>query len=286
MSEPDVASWQLDGLTLAGLVWGPPDGIPVLALHGWMDHAESFAELAPRLNGCRVVAIDLSGQGLSSHRAPHASYNIWDDLPQIDALLDSLGWESCVLMGHSRGANIGALFAAALPERVRGLIAIDSLVPEPSTQTVTQTLRGFIRQTRDQIQRPPRRFDDISAYIARRCKQGNTHQTAQALADRALMRDGDGYLLRGDRRHFASSAMKLNREQIETVLRAIGCPVLNIWAEDGIKSRPALALMADFAAHTITDYQSMTVPGDHHAHMEAHCAGKMAEAICAFVTGL
>lgn len=45
-------SWEIDGLRLAGLVWGPEDGTPVLALHGWMDHAESFRALAPRLGGC------------------------------------------------------------------------------------------------------------------------------------------------------------------------------------------------------------------------------------------
>ena len=116
--------WTIDGLDFHALEWGQAGGTPVLALHGWMDHAESFAVLAPLLDGFHVIALDLSGQGLSGHRAAHATYNIWDDLPQIADLLDVLGWQDCIVMGHSRGANIAGLFAAAQPDRVRALIAL------------------------------------------------------------------------------------------------------------------------------------------------------------------
>src|SRR6056300_341829 len=148
--------WDVDGLEYHGKIWGPADGIPMLALHGWMDHCESFDVLAPLLTGCRIVAIDLSGQGLSSHRAPHASYNIWDDLPQIAAIMDQLGWSDCVLLGHSRGAIMATMFAAALPERVRAVVALDALLPEPTEFTTPDTLRAFIEQTARQKQKPPR----------------------------------------------------------------------------------------------------------------------------------
>ncbi|WP_240544828.1 alpha/beta fold hydrolase [Paracoccus sp. AK26] len=118
----------------------------------------SFRQLSgagPRLTGCHVVALDLSGHGLSAHRAGHATYNIWDDLPQIAEVLDQLGWDSCVLLGHSRGAIIATLFAAILPEKVRGLIALDSLLPEPAApDSFVKTLRAFVEGSRRQKSRP------------------------------------------------------------------------------------------------------------------------------------
>ncbi len=41
MTNPRERHWVVDDLPLSGLAWGPVDGTPVLALHGWMDHAGS-----------------------------------------------------------------------------------------------------------------------------------------------------------------------------------------------------------------------------------------------------
>jgi pimeloyl-ACP methyl ester carboxylesterase len=277
--------WEVDGLRLAGRIWGPADGTPVLALHGWMDHADSFHELAPRLAGCRVVALDLSGQGLSDHRAAHATYNIWDDLPQIAELLDLLGWQDCVLLGHSRGANIAGLFAAAQPDRVRALIALDSLVPEPDPdETIVTTLTAFIEQTRKQKARPPRLFPSSEAYIERRTAQGNARRTSEALAARALEPHPEGVRMRGDPRLFARSAVKLKQADVEAVMRAWRCPVLNLWATDGIRSkRPAVAQLAARAEALVARYETAEIAGDHHFHLEPAAAGEIAEAVRAFL---
>jgi pimeloyl-ACP methyl ester carboxylesterase len=283
---PIECAWDIDGLRLTGLEWGPADGVPVLALHGWMDHGDSFAELAPRLTGCRVIALDLSGQGHSAHRAAHATYNIWDDLPQIAGVLDQLGWDRCVMLGHSRGANISALFAAALPERVSAFIALDSIATEPTGDDVVTTLRAFITQTRMQLDRSSgRRFDGMEDYIARRARQGNSTATATALAPRAVTVDGDAVRLNADMRLFASSAMKLTEEDVNAVLHAIKCPVLNIWAKDGIKAhRPKLQALAARAADLIANYEAVELPGDHHFHMDADVAAQIAPVIDAFLT--
>ncbi|MAS45383.1 MAG: alpha/beta hydrolase [Rhodobacteraceae bacterium] len=284
MAQARDCRWEIDGLTLTGLEWGPPDGTPVLALHGWMDHAASFRELAPRLTGCRVVALDLSGQGLSGHRAPHATYNIWDDLPQIAELLDRLGWADCVLMGHSRGANISALFAAAMPERVRALISLDSLAPQPAGEDAVATLRAFIEQTRARKARPHRSFPTREAYLRRRVQKGNSAAVSEALADRALEETPEGFRMRGDPRLFASSAIKLTRPQVEGVLRAIRCPVLNIWAEgSALRARPAALDVARLGAELIADYEMMELPGDHHFHLAPEAAAPMAHAILGFL---
>ncbi|SFH60911.1 alpha/beta fold hydrolase [Albimonas pacifica] len=279
---PEDCAWEIDGLRFAGLAWGPRGGTPVLALHGWMDHGGSFAELAPRLTGCRVVAPDLSGQGLSGHRAAHATYNIWDDLPQLADLIDQLGWEDCVLLGHSRGANISSLLAAALPERVRAYVALDALVPQPIGEDVAATLRAFVRETRGS--RPLRSFASPEEYIRRRGDKGNAERTGQALAERALIETPEGYRIRGDARLFASSAVKLSEAQVESVLRAIRCPVLNIWATEGtLSNRPQNGGVAERAAEIIPDYERIELNGDHHFHLDPEAAAPMAEAILDFL---
>lgn len=245
-----------------------------------MDHAGGFQVLAPRLHGCQVVALDLSGQGHSGHRAAHATYNIWDDLPQLVGLMDQLGWQDCVLLGHSRGANISALLAAALPDRVRAIVALDSLVPEPTDATVVTTLRAFLQQTRSQAERPARLFAEREGYISRRVRQGNTRQTAEMLADRALEDTPDGFRMRGDPRLLASSAVKLTQAEVEDVLRAIRCPVLNIWASAGILPfRPKLAEMVRRAETLLSDYERLELPGDHHFHLDPQGAGQIAAAM-------
>lgn len=277
-------AFDVDGLRLAGLTAGPEDGTPVLMLHGWMDHAGSFSELAPRLEGCRCVALDLSGQGLSDHRAAHATYNIWDDLPQIAGVLDRLGWADCVVVGHSRGAIIGALMAAAMPDRVRALVALDALVPEPTDKSAALTLRAFVEQTKKQMARDSRTFATLGEYVARRAAQGNSESVALALADRALEAVDGGYRLRADPRLFASSAMKLDQTDAEDVMRAIACPVLNLWGTEGIlRQRPTLQDLAKLAPRLIARYEAEEIAGDHHFHMDAVGADHAALHIAAFL---
>ncbi len=285
MTNSDERTWIVDDLRLSGLVWGPETGTPVLALHGWMDHADSFRGLAPLLSECRVVALDLSGQGHSGHRAGHGTYNIWDDLPQIAGLLDQFGWQAPVLLGHSRGANIAALLAAALPEKVRALVALDSLVPEPNESTVVDTLRDFLLETRSRSAGGARIFPRRKDYVDRRVRQGNTRHVAEALADRALEEAAGGVRLRGDPRLFASSAIKLTQPQIEDVLRAIRCPVLNIWGTEGVlRRRPVLADLVREAGRLIPDYEQVEIAGDHHLHLEPRAAGQVATRILEFLS--
>ena len=50
----------LPHIELAAHIFGPEDCLPVIALHGWLDNANSFARLAPKL------AEAITGAGPSS----------------------------------------------------------------------------------------------------------------------------------------------------------------------------------------------------------------------------
>jgi len=52
----------LFSLHFSAKIWGPEDGIPVLALHGWQDNAGTYDTLAPLLpNTIRLVCLDFCG---------------------------------------------------------------------------------------------------------------------------------------------------------------------------------------------------------------------------------
>lgn len=281
---PEQLNWKVDGLTIAGMAWGPEDGHPVLALHGWLDNAASFEVLAPLLTGCRVVALDLTGHGLSDHRSDDATYLIWDDIPQVLKVIDRLGWTDCTILGHSRGAMISTLLAATMPERIRSLITIDGLVPDPQRDAeFVHQMRDSLRYTARLATRSQRHFSSIEDFVERRERYGVTKDIALRLATRALEKSGDGFLLRGDQRLYSPSAIKLNGRQIEAVLRALEMPVLNVWASDGLVKRDWAAASMAMAETAIGDLTSVTVDGHHHFHMEPGPAAAIAEHVLGFI---
>lgn len=78
-------------MQLAALEYGDPDGKPVLALHGWLDNAMSFAHLALRLQGMHIIALDLMGHGLSDHKPEGTGYQLWEAAFCVAAVAQKLG---------------------------------------------------------------------------------------------------------------------------------------------------------------------------------------------------
>ncbi|MGD8323921.1 MAG: alpha/beta fold hydrolase, partial [Gammaproteobacteria bacterium] len=108
MNEPVERTFDVPGLSLAAREWGTAGELPVIALHGWLDNAGSFDLLAPQLSGVHLIALDCAGHGLSGHRSPDATYNVWQDVPDVFAVASRLGWDRFTLLGHSRGAAIAS----------------------------------------------------------------------------------------------------------------------------------------------------------------------------------
>ena len=123
----------LPHIELAAHLFGPEDGLPVIALHGWLDNANSFARLAPKLEGLRIVALDMAGHGHSAHRPTGAGYALWDYVYDVLQVAEQLGWKRFALLGHSLGAIVSLVLAGALPERVTHLGLIDGVIPPTAT---------------------------------------------------------------------------------------------------------------------------------------------------------
>lgn len=265
--QPVPLQWQVNDLKLAGLSWGDPSEKPLLALHGWLDNAASFACLAPLLEGYYVVALDLTGHGLSAHRSADASYQIWDDLPEILGVLAALGWDSFQLVGHSRGAIIASLLASAFPERVRGLVLLDALSPQPvAEQNFPAQLRTALEEKPRLVARTNRVFSGIEEAIATREKTGLATDAAQRLVERNVSACSDGVTWTTDARLRGASAVKMTQGQINAVLGALDMPTLLLLAQDSTLQPPGLA---EYARRYIDQLTVHTVAGGHHFHMES-----------------
>jgi pimeloyl-ACP methyl ester carboxylesterase len=114
-----------DGLRLHGIEWSDA-GVPFLLLHGFGNDAHIWDDFAPVLAPYyRTLALDLRGHG-DSDRDPEARYDYADHVRDLEALTRELAIERLVVLGHSLGGRVAMLFAGRHPERVAGLVVVDS----------------------------------------------------------------------------------------------------------------------------------------------------------------
>jgi pimeloyl-ACP methyl ester carboxylesterase len=265
---PVERRFELPGLTLAAEVWGSPGGRPVIASHGWLDNAGSFALLAPKLAGCEIAALDLAGHGLSDSRSADSSYNVWQDVGDLLDVADRLGWQRCTLLGHSRGAAISMLFAAAFPERVDKLVLLEGGLPltaEPNE--APEALARSLREQRALLGKNGRVFKDRAAAIAERAVgfSAVTPAAAEVLARRSLRAVPGGYRWHADQRLKAQSELRFTAEHVRAFARKVTAPVLVLLATDSPFAGWPLYREIPQLFATI---EIETLPGRHHLHLE------------------
>jgi pimeloyl-ACP methyl ester carboxylesterase len=268
VSAPVEQRIALPHLALSAQVWGDEALPPLLALHGWLDNAGSFALLAPRLaSRFRVIALDLPGHGCSDHLAPGASYHYLDYVRVVLAAAEALQLDRYSLLGHSLGAGIAALTASAMPERIERLLLIEGL--GPLGDDGSHTLQRF-RDTltlRDDNRKPLRVFRDIAQAInVRSMVSGLPTELAQPIVERGLIEADGGWRWRSDPRLTRPSPMRLAESQIHALLRGIETPTALLLAEPATSYLPSVPMLARAAC--VTDIAITYMAGGHHLQLE------------------
>jgi pimeloyl-ACP methyl ester carboxylesterase len=130
-----------------------PDGVPIafedhgtgspslVLVHGWScdrTYWRGQAELAERH---RVVTIDLAGHGESG--SDRQSWTMPAFGGDVAAVVEQLGIDDAVLIGHSMGGDAIVEAALLLPGRVRGLVWVDTY-PSLGTPASGEEIEAFI----------------------------------------------------------------------------------------------------------------------------------------------
>jgi pimeloyl-ACP methyl ester carboxylesterase len=279
-----AASLRLRGrVDLAALRFNAGAPRKLLALHGWLDNAASFAPLAEHLPGCEIVALDFAGHGRSGHLPAGGWYHFVDYLDDIHAALDGLGWERAGLLGHSLGGAVATCFAAACPERVDDLLLIEALGPLSATPGHGgRTLREAVAARRAVVGKQRRVFSDPAHAVAARLQATRMAQSsAERLVERGIEAVDGGWIWSSDPRLTAFSPARFCESLVQEWIAAVAAPTLVIAADqhpdyfDPSLRAQRLALLADG--------REVVLPGQHHLHMDTPEA--VAVEIAGFVGG-
>ncbi len=114
-----------DGVSIAYTVSG--NGSPALVfIHGWMcdqtywtDQAAAFSETHT------VVTIDLAGHGKSG--IGREGWPLMAFGADVEAVVEALGLDRVILIGHSMGGPVVLEAARLMPDRVIGVVGVDTL---------------------------------------------------------------------------------------------------------------------------------------------------------------
>lgn len=222
---------KVGGVRLAVREWGPSDGVPIVFWHalGPVTTGEYAVELAGPLvaRDAHVIAPDGPGHG-ASPPLPRTGYRTRALAQVLEALLDDLGVERAVLVGHSWGAMVAAQFAAARTERVSAVVLLDAGYGDPRDQPGVERLAYSERVEQARAAVATWRWEDWDAFDAD-ARDGLQRWTPElgAIFRAGVRENGDGLVARVAPEARAAIQDELYRGSITSTWRALaGLPVL------------------------------------------------------------
>jgi pimeloyl-ACP methyl ester carboxylesterase len=187
-----------DGVRLHFLDWmpksAPGDPPPLLLLHGLSSNARYWERVARRLPKRRLVALDQRGHGLTGQppRAPlfPDGYAMEELLLDVDLVIDELGLDKPVVVGHSWGATVALEFVGTRHGKAGALVFIDGPVQSAANL--------FSWEEAQKIMQPPLpRFASFEEAVAqsKRDFNGMWDQDLESFVKARVMHDGNTLVL-------------------------------------------------------------------------------------------
>jgi pimeloyl-ACP methyl ester carboxylesterase len=152
------------------------EGPPVLFAHGTlMDRTMFRPQLDALSDDYRVAAYN------TRPRTPRwaGPYDLWDLAADARAMADGLGMDAPVLVGMSKGGYMALRYALAYPDRLSGLVLLDSTA-EPHTEEEREQFGGMLDplETADRVPR------ELAENLAQLFFGETTHDRRPELVDR------------------------------------------------------------------------------------------------------
>ncbi len=101
------------------LAAGPESGTPIIFVHGWPELSISWRHQLPHFAalGYRAIAPDMRGYGKSTVHPRHEDYSLRESVADMIELLDHLGADKAVFVGHDWGTPVVWSLAQHHPDR-------------------------------------------------------------------------------------------------------------------------------------------------------------------------
>jgi pimeloyl-ACP methyl ester carboxylesterase len=249
MNEPIMKKTKGHGINIQVAIWEGA-GKEILCIHGLTANCRFWDCLANVLSPHhRVIAMDLRGRGLSDK--PPTGYSIDSHCKDVLALMDDLGLERPVLMGHSLGAFISLVFAAQTPQRVDRLILVDG----GGKLTETQMARVFagIKPSLDRLGKIFHSFED---YISQ-MKQAPYLQPWNSFMEKYFQYEVEevegGVRSRVHPKHIEEEAQNLGKVDSTQFYQKVISPALILRATKGMLAKDDFVLPEDVADRMVRE---------------------------------
>jgi len=234
-------------------------GAPLVVLHGGSWSGSSSANVwIPVLEGLaeefRVVAVDRLGCGMTGNPQRPEEYRYRTELDHVLRFLDEMGFDSCHLVGSSRGARLAARVAVEVPERVEtlGIVNSSTIGPpvgdysfrrdrvfERPVQTLHPTDPEYVRQYYEQYcyrtENVTDEFCRTAAYMRSRPKARETAEVMDEAGHREAWMDSLADHMRETRNRLADGVFE------GPTLYVLGRNDLNVLLEMGLGAFDTIA---------------------------------------------
>jgi pimeloyl-ACP methyl ester carboxylesterase len=167
-------------------------GPAILLTHGFAASSHMYAATVADLSADHtVITWDIRGHGRSDSPDDPAEYSVAASLGDMAAMLDAAGADRAVLVGHSLGGYLSLEFTLAHPERVDGLVLVDTgpgFRKDEGRQRWNEMAEGYATDLEE------RGLDGLPASAE---LDAGVHRSAEglALAARGILRQRDGHVL-------------------------------------------------------------------------------------------
>jgi pimeloyl-ACP methyl ester carboxylesterase len=142
-----MESFTNDGWQFDVAEWGPPDGPPVILLHGFPENHHSWDQVAPLLAdaGYRVLAPDQRGYSPGARPPGRRAYRLESLTDDVLALADQAGAERFHVIGHDWGGAVAWSLASSNPERLRTMTSLAT--PHPRAFLTSMVTSSQLRHS-------------------------------------------------------------------------------------------------------------------------------------------
>jgi pimeloyl-ACP methyl ester carboxylesterase len=140
----------MDQFRRAGLVFevrdsGPPDGAPVVLLHGFPQDPTCFDDVVPVLHeaGLRTLVPAQRGYSRAARPDGRAAYRLDECAADIVALLDTAGLDTAHVVGHDWGGTVAWRLGYGHADRLRSLVVLSTPHPRAMTAAMLRSRQAL-----------------------------------------------------------------------------------------------------------------------------------------------